>query len=497
MKEGTPRSTDAVDVRDHVARARHGHARQPRRHDRAAGHPQGPAREPRGARVDGQRLHPHVRRAALDRRSARRPLRAPADVRDRARRSSRSPRRRPRSRPSMGVLVAARAVQGGGGAIVMPLTLTILSAAVPAERRGVALGAWGGIGGLAVALGPLVGGAVVSGLSWQWIFWINVPIGLVLIPLALRRLDETRGPSDRLDLPGVGLVSAGLLGIVWGLVRGNGQGWTSPEIVPRSPPARSFSPGSCSGSCARPRRCCRCASSATATFAMTNLASLLMFFGMFGSIFLLAQFFQTVQGYSPLRLGPADPAVDGDADLRRADRRRPVRPDRRPADHRHRAGAAGGRARLDRGGLTPTTPYAELVAPFVISGIGMGLFFAPVANVVLSAVRPRGGGPGVGREQRDPRAGRRLRRRRARLDLLPLRRLRDRRVLRRRADPGDLGRRGRGRGRRARSAAHPAAQAAGRESRRSARSSTGPPDLRGRVPRAQTRPGLSLRSSPR
>jgi MFS family permease len=124
--------------------------------------------------------------------------------------------------PSMGVLVAARAVQGAGGAIVMPLTLTILSAAVPAEKRGVALGAWGGIGGLAVALGPLVGGAVVSGLSWQWIFWINVPLGLVLIPLALRRLDETHGPSDRLDLPGVGLVSAGLLGIVWGLVRGNG-----------------------------------------------------------------------------------------------------------------------------------------------------------------------------------------------------------------------------------------------------------------------------------
>src|SRR6266516_4463631 len=133
--------------------------------------------------------------------------------------------------PSVEALIAARAAQGIGGAIVTPLTLTILSAAVPAEKRGVALGAWGGIGGLAVALGPLVGGAVVSGLSWQWIFWINVPIGLLLIPLALARLDETRGPSDRLDLPGLGLASAGLFGIVWGLVRGNGQGWASPEIV--------------------------------------------------------------------------------------------------------------------------------------------------------------------------------------------------------------------------------------------------------------------------
>src|SRR5213596_4428384 len=99
-------------------------------------------------------------------------------------------------------LIAARAIQGLGGAILLPLTLTILSAAVPANRRGVALGAWGGIGGLAVALGPLVGGAVVSGLSWQWIFWINVPVGLLLIPVALRRLDETHGASDRLDLAG-------------------------------------------------------------------------------------------------------------------------------------------------------------------------------------------------------------------------------------------------------------------------------------------------------
>src|SRR2546423_5396905 len=92
--------------------------------------------------------------------------------------------------PSIIALDLARAAQGVGGAIVTPLTLTILSAAVPAERRGLALGAWGGIGGLAVALGPLVGGAVVEGISWHWIFWLNVPIGLVLAPLALRQLQE-------------------------------------------------------------------------------------------------------------------------------------------------------------------------------------------------------------------------------------------------------------------------------------------------------------------
>src|SRR3954468_5203568 len=133
--------------------------------------------------------------------------------------------------PTIGALDAARAVQGLGGALVVPLTLAILSSAVPAERRGLALGAWGGISGLAVALGPLVGGAVVSGISWHWIFWLNVPIGIVLAPLAYARLDETHGSDSALDLPGLALVSTGLLGIVWALVRGNQEGWTSPQIV--------------------------------------------------------------------------------------------------------------------------------------------------------------------------------------------------------------------------------------------------------------------------
>src|SRR6187551_1866692 len=133
--------------------------------------------------------------------------------------------------PSIEALNVARAAQGVGGAIVMPLTLTLLSAAVPPEKRGLALGAWGGIGGLAIAFGPLVGGAVVQGIAWQWIFWLNVPIGLVLVPLALRRLEESHGPGGRFDLPGLALVSAGLFGIVWALVRGNGQGWTSFEVL--------------------------------------------------------------------------------------------------------------------------------------------------------------------------------------------------------------------------------------------------------------------------
>ena len=121
--------------------------------------------------------------------------------------------------------------QGIGAAIVTPLTLTLLSAAVPAERRGVALGVWGAVGGQAIAIGPLVGGAIVEGMAWNWILWVNVPIGIALIPFAWFALRESHGPAGRLDLPGVRLASAGLFGVVWALINGNGMGWTSPIIM--------------------------------------------------------------------------------------------------------------------------------------------------------------------------------------------------------------------------------------------------------------------------
>jgi EmrB/QacA subfamily drug resistance transporter len=288
--------------------------------------------------------------------------------------------------PTAGALIAARAFQGVGGAIVTPLTLTILSAGVPAERRGAFIGAWSGVAGLAVAFGPLFGGAVVDGINWHWIFWFNVPVGLLLIPLALLRLDETYGPKAKLDLPGLGLVSAGLFGIVWGLVRGNAQGWTSPEIVGALAAGailvalfalwelRAKAP-------MLPMRFFR-----NRVFTLANVASLLMFFGMFGSIFLLSQFFQTVQGYSPLGSG-----------LR-------ILPwTLMPMFVAPIAGALSDRiggARIMGTGLvlqavglawiatvtSPTVAYAELVGPFIVSGVGMALFWAPVANVVLGAV---------------------------------------------------------------------------------------------------------------
>src|SRR5205807_9047707 len=133
--------------------------------------------------------------------------------------------------PSIDLLIAARALQGLGAAIATPLTLTLLAEAFPPARRGLALGVWSGISGIAVALGPLVGGAVTQAGSWHWIFWINVPIGAALVPLAAARLVESHGPTRRLDLPGLALASAGLFGIIFGLVRSQSLGWTTPEVL--------------------------------------------------------------------------------------------------------------------------------------------------------------------------------------------------------------------------------------------------------------------------
>src|SRR3954449_8325605 len=127
--------------------------------------------------------------------------------------------------PSAGALIAARALQGAGAALVMPIGLALLSAAFPPERRGAAIGLFSAVTGLAVASGPFIGGAVVQGIAWQWIFWLNVPIGLIAIPLVVTRMRESKGADTALDVRGLVLVSGAALGLVWGLVRGNAAGW--------------------------------------------------------------------------------------------------------------------------------------------------------------------------------------------------------------------------------------------------------------------------------
>jgi EmrB/QacA subfamily drug resistance transporter len=288
--------------------------------------------------------------------------------------------------PSSGTLILARALQGLGGAITMPLTLTILSDVVSPARRPLVLGAWGGIGGLAVAVGPVVGGAITQGVSWHWIFWVNVPIGIVAIVLAYLRLGESRAPGRSLDLIGVALAGLGLLGIVWGVTHGNGLGWSDGQVV------ASIAAGAVlivaflvwESRVAEPILPLSLFSRRTSVVA--NGVSFLMSFGMFGSIFLLSQYFQIVRGLNPLDAGlrilpwTATPVI--------------VAPIAGWA-----SGRIGGRPILAAGlalqaiglgwvaALTSTTVhYSSLVPAFIVSGAGMGLFFAPIANVVLSAV---------------------------------------------------------------------------------------------------------------
>jgi EmrB/QacA subfamily drug resistance transporter len=298
--------------------------------------------------------------------------------------------------PDSTVLIAARAVQGAGAALVLPLTLTLLSEAFPAGRRGVALGIWSGVSGLGVALGPVIGGAVVSGISWQWIFWINVPIGLVVVPLARMRLTESLGTNKHLDLPGVALASGGLLGVVYALVRANALGWTSATVL-----GSAITGAALLGAFVAweqrtstpmlPMRFFR-----SRAFSATNGVSLAMYFGMFGAIFLLAQFFQTAQGYSPLEAGlrtlpwTAMPIFVAPVAGLLSDRigSRPLM----FLGLALQASALGWLATE----MTATMSYAQMIIPFMMAGAGMALVFAPAANAVLGAVRPEEAGQASG-----------------------------------------------------------------------------------------------------
>lgn len=298
--------------------------------------------------------------------------------------------------PTISTLIAARAVQGAGAAMVLPLTLTLLSEAFPAGRRGIALGIWSGISGLGVALGPVVGGAVVSGISWHWIFWINVPVGLVVAPLSFARLAESRGPNRSLDLVGLALASLGLFGIVYAVVRANALGWGSLTIEGLLVGGAVLVAGFVAwelhtAAPMLPMRFFR-----SRTFAATNAVSLAMYFGMFGSVFLLAQFFQTAQHFSALQAGLRTLPWTGMPML--------VAPfagllsDRIGSRPLMAAGLALQAVALGWIGAVVGvgTAYTFFIAPFALAGIGMALVFAPAANAVLASVRSHEAGQASG-----------------------------------------------------------------------------------------------------
>ena len=298
--------------------------------------------------------------------------------------------------PSTEALIASRALQGLGAAVITPLSLTLLSDAFSADRRGLALGIWSGVSGLGVALGPVVGGAVVEGFSWQWIFWLNVPIGIALAPTALGLLAESRGPSRSLDVRGVALASTGLLGLVFGIVRAQELGWTSTTVLVSIGAGVALLAAFVAWELRAKEPMLPMRFFRNRAFAATNGVSLAMFFGSFGSIFLLAQFFQVAQGYSPLEAGlrtlpwTAMPIFVAPIAGILSDRigSRPL--------------MAAGLA-LQASGLAwlalvtaPDVAYALIVPGFVMAGTGMALVFAPAANAVLSAVRPQEAGQASG-----------------------------------------------------------------------------------------------------
>jgi EmrB/QacA subfamily drug resistance transporter len=288
--------------------------------------------------------------------------------------------------PDVGWLIGARAVQGAGAALLMPLGLALLSAAFPPERRGAAIGIFSAITGLAVALGPLVGGAVVEGLAWEWIFWINVPIGLLAVPLVLSRMTESFGSDTNLDIRGLALVTGGALGFVWGLVRGNQAGWGSPEVVGSlllgALLAAAFVAWELRASEPMlPMRFFR-----SRAFSAGNAAIFLTFASLFGAVFFYAQLLQTALGYGPLeaglRLMPWTATFMTVAPIAGA---LVDRIGERPFMVAGLSLQAAGLAWLALI-VEPGMAYSQMLAPFIVGGVGVSMAIPAAQNSVLGSV---------------------------------------------------------------------------------------------------------------
>jgi len=289
--------------------------------------------------------------------------------------------------PTAGALITARAFQGLGAAFVTPLSLTILAAVFPQERRGTIVGIWGAIGGLAVAGGPLVGGAVVQGLDWHWIFWINVPIGLVAAILATVRLPESRGQARRLDIVGLLLVAAGALALAWGLVRTD-VGWSSAQVIT----ALSVGAVLITAFIAWERRVAEpmlpMRLLRIRAFSAANVTGFMSMAAITSAAFLMSQFFQLGLGYAPLGTGlrflpwTATPLLIAPIAGRLADKI-----GARPLMAIGMAMQAGGLAwvALD---VTSGASYSKLVLPLVIAGVGISMVIPTTPTAALGAVPP-------------------------------------------------------------------------------------------------------------
>jgi EmrB/QacA subfamily drug resistance transporter len=295
-----------------------------------------------------------------------------------------------------GALIGARALQGIGAAIVFPLTLTLISEAFPPQKRGAAIGIWGGISGAAVALGPLVGGAIIEGISWQWIFWINVPIGLILIPLSAIKLTESHGPRPQLDIPGLVLIGIGLSALTWGPIRAPEIGWGSGEVIATIVLGLVFVGLFLLRQARAQYPMLPLSFFRSRGFSTANAVNFFLFATLLGSLFVVVQLLQTAQGHSPLTAGlrilpwTAMPLLVAPLAGRLSDK-------------------VGTRPFMVLGMLLQATglaiiasiasvdmSYGATVVGFVIAGVGMAICFPTVASTVVSSVPPKEAGVAAG-----------------------------------------------------------------------------------------------------
>jgi EmrB/QacA subfamily drug resistance transporter len=283
-------------------------------------------------------------------------------------------------------LIAARVVQGAGAAIVLPLTLTLISDAFPAEKRGMAIGMWGGITGLGVALGPVVGGAITEGISWQWIFWINVPVGLVVLALSAVRLRESHGPRPQMDIVGVVLAVIGLFALTWAPVRAPSIGWDSSEVVGALVAGVVFVGAFLAWERRARYPMLPLAYFRRRGFSSANAVGFLQNVSLIGSLFLIAQLFQTGLGYGPFDAGlrilvwTGMPALVAPIAGALADRfgNRPFM----VLGLVLHAGGLGWLAAV----VSPGVGYGSLVLPLILTGVGISMCFPTLSNLVVGSV---------------------------------------------------------------------------------------------------------------
>jgi len=298
--------------------------------------------------------------------------------------------------PGIGWLIAGRAVQGAGAALVITLGLALLSAAFPAEKRGAAIGIFSAITGLSVASGPLIGGAVVEGISWEWIFWVNVPIGLVAIPFVLTKIKESHGPDSALDLVGLALVSGGAFGVVWGLVRGNQAGWGSFEVVAALTTGVLLFAAFVAWELRVREPMLPMSFFRSRAFSAGNGAIFLTLASLFTGVFFFAQFLQTGLHHGPLGAGlrllpwtatflTVAPIAGALAD----------RIGERPLMTTGLALEAVGLAWIAII-AEPDMAYSSMLAPFIVAGVGVSMAIPAAQNSVIGSVDPSAIGKAAG-----------------------------------------------------------------------------------------------------